>query len=124
MNKQPTSAVQPVFAQSPWQKERLTHSQPREKPRHQKETQQSWMKHNMAAANVDSKPMSVVVDLGVNWPTCAMGTEIKILSSGCETIDDTLAENETQTAALNHGAVEQPGQQESMFRLSNDKDKH
>ena len=110
------SAVQPVFAESAWRKERLTHSQPREKPRHQKETQSSWMKHNMAAANVDSKPMSVVVDLGVNWPTCTMGTEIKILSSGCETIDDTLAENATQTAALNHGAVEQPGQQESMFR--------
>ena len=38
MNKQPMSAVQPVFAQTPWQKERLTHSQPREEPRHQKET--------------------------------------------------------------------------------------
>ena len=64
MNKQPISAVQPV-AHSPWQKERLTHSQPREKPRHRKETQSSWMKHNMAAANLDSKMMSVVVDLGV-----------------------------------------------------------
>ena len=39
-------------------------------------------------------------------------------------IDNTHAKNATQTAALNHGAVEQPGQQESMFRLSNDKDKH
>ena len=58
MKKQPMSAVQPVFAQSPWQKERLTHSQPREKPRHQKETQQSWMKLNIDIANSDSKPMS------------------------------------------------------------------
>ena len=65
MNKQPMSAVQPVFAHPPWQKERLAHSQPREKPRHRKETLSSWMKHNMAGANVDSKPISVVVDLGV-----------------------------------------------------------
>ena len=57
MNKQPMSAVQPVFAHSPWQKERLTHSQPREKPRHRKETQQSWMKHNIDIASSDSKPM-------------------------------------------------------------------
>ena len=39
-------------------------------------------------------------------------------------IDNTHAKNSTQTAALNHGAVEQPGQQESMFRLSNNKKKH
>ena len=65
MNKQPMSAVQPVFAHPPWQKERLAHSQTREKPRHRKETLSSWMKHNMAGANVDSKPISVVVDLGV-----------------------------------------------------------
>ena len=37
-NKQPLSAVQPVFAECPWRKERLTHSQPREKPRHRKDT--------------------------------------------------------------------------------------
>ena len=46
MNKHPMSAVQSVFEQSPWQKERLTHSQLREQPRHRKETQQSWMKAN------------------------------------------------------------------------------
>ena len=46
LNKQPLSAVQPVFAESPWRKERLTHSQPRKKPRHRKETQSSWMKAN------------------------------------------------------------------------------
>ena len=40
MNKHPMSAVQPAFEQSPWQKEGLTHSQPREQPRHRKETQQ------------------------------------------------------------------------------------
>ena len=58
MNKNPMSAVQPVFEQSPRKKERLTHSQPREQPRHQKETQQSWMKLNIDSVNLDSKPMS------------------------------------------------------------------
>ena len=41
-----------------------------------------------------------------------MGTEIKILSSACETIDHTIAENATQNAALNQRAAGQPGQQE------------
>ena len=40
------------------------------------------------------------------------GTEIEILSSGCETVDDTLEENATQNAALNQRAAGQPGQQE------------
>ena len=55
MNRQPMSAVQPVFEQTPWQKERLTHSQPREQPRHRKETQPSWMKLNIdiARLNID-----------------------------------------------------------------------
>ena len=57
MNKQPMSAVQPVFEQVLWQKERLTHSQPREKPRLRKDTQQSWIKPNIDIASSDSKPM-------------------------------------------------------------------
>ena len=57
MIKHPMSAVQPMFAHSTWQKERLTHSQLREQPRHRKETQQSWMKHNIASENLDSMPI-------------------------------------------------------------------
>ena len=63
MNKHPMSAAQPVFEQTLWQKERLTHSQPREQPRHRKETQQSWMKLNIDIANLNSTPTSFFIFL-------------------------------------------------------------
>ena len=47
-----------------------------------------------------------------NWPTCALGTKNKFHSSGCETIDDTLAGNATQTVAFNQRTAAKPGQQE------------